>query len=446
MRILVAVSLLLVSTSFVAGEDPSPKQAPDPDAIVKLCQAIYARDARAAQQVYDQMARDSAGTEDADLAIWIYSGFLLQQDRLDRAQELLLALQKSGRENEWVSKALLGLADVAQKRGDERAMFGYLDEAIKAPAAATKGNLAYTLATRQRAILKLARYYRDKRDFKKALEYFTRWDPKSGCGNCQASILAERYEEMTLCRLQLGDHLDVVREGLRPLQSEGWLSSFDAWVLCRLYRDAGQLDDLLCLLDEYDRTRKRDPGRDRDPTRTLRDLLRIEALTQKKDVAALVALCQDTSKGGGRSASEDAKIDPVNSAAAEALATLDGVEAVKAALAKERVLTVWLIYALGRSNAPAALEELTRLAEELRGNAEGFFREDNIAYALAMKGEAGKKILKSLAQQPKSAIGQRAKDWLEVEKVKAAWPEATWPRPKQGSLPRTWAEVREAAR
>jgi hypothetical protein len=227
-------------------------------------------------------------------------------------------------------------------------MLDYLEKAMKAPPAATERNLMDTLDTRQEATIRLARHFRDKGDFKKALGYFTGWEPQSWCGTCQAEMQAERARQITLCQLHLGDHVSIVRERFRGLQKDDWLSDFDSWVLWRLYGDAGQLGDLRGMLDNYEKGRKeRNPKEERDlpPTYALRNLLRVQAPAEKKDVAALVALCQEEIRYGSLQASRDGMRDLLQSAAAEALAGLGNgaVEPIKAALDKRPKVTGWLI-------------------------------------------------------------------------------------------------------
>jgi hypothetical protein len=281
----------------------------------------------------------------------------LQQGRLDKSQELLQSLKQSGRQNRWVSKATLGLSEVAQKRGDERAMLGYLEEAMKTPPTATGRNLMDTLDTRQEATIRLACHYRDKGDFKKALDYFTRWEPQSWCATCRMQMMEEREREIALCQLHLGDHATVVRDRFRQLQKYGRLSGFDDWVVWRLYADAGQLGDLLGMLDAYEKVMKDRPSEeqsDRRPTYLLRELLQVQALSEKREMAGLVALCQEEIPYGSLDASSDGMRDLVHSAAAEALAGLGGaaVEPIKSALGKKPKVTGWLIYALGRRRRP----------------------------------------------------------------------------------------------
>ncbi|HEY7422773.1 MAG TPA: hypothetical protein VH682_00800, partial [Gemmataceae bacterium] len=277
---------------------------------------------------------------------------------------------------------------------------------------------------------------------KKALDYFTRWEPQSWCGNCLVSMKAERGREIALCRLHLGDHAAVIRDRLRRLQKDDWLGGFDAWLLWRLYSDAGQLDDLRKMLNHYEKNRKKRPpeeGPNLPPTHQLRELLRTQALAEKKDVAALVTLCrEEDDEYSGLEVSRAGMKDLTHSAAAEALAGIGGVEveAIKSALDKRPKVTSWLIYALGRSTAPSALDVLKKAAEQ-EGSDEQY-RTQNVAYALALKGEPGKKVLKRLAEK-KSEMSGAAREWLQ-RKAEPVWPMPTWPRPKAGSLPKTLPE------
>src|SRR5262249_22821524 len=159
------------------------------------------------------------------------------------------------------------------------------------------------------------------------------------------------------------------------------------------------LGDLRGMLDGYEKAAKKRPQeteRDRPPTQDLRELLRVQPLAEKKDVAALVALCQEDVGYESLMVYRDAERYLTQSAAAEALAGLGGaeVEAIKSALGKGPKVTGWLIYALGRSGAPSALKVLTEAAEREQGeDFERFERAVNLAYALALKGEPGKQVL-----------------------------------------------------
>jgi hypothetical protein len=447
MRTLLAIPILFLAASFAVATAPpeeDPPASPEGKALNKLYELCRRRDAEAVRQAYEQIAKDFTGKDVADQAAYEYALFQLWEGRLDQAQDLFLSLKRSGRENRFVSRAVLCLSAVARERKDERAMLGYLEEAANAKAAPTSRNFKDTLNARQEALMKLGRHYRGKGDFKKALDYFTRWEvPQTGCGTCDFEMQMECGREITVCRLHLGDHAGLARDGLLVLQKYDGINAFNAGILCRLYGDAGQLDDLRRLVDDHDKTRKPHPDDDlRNPNRQLRELLHVETLAQEKNVAALVELCQDESKtpGQGFAASSHCPREAVHSAAAEALGSLDAVDAVRSALAEKPYLTTWLVYALGRSNSPAALRALAELAEQQRGKS-GRYMTDDIAYALALKGEPGRKVLKRLAERKQSEMGQSAREWLEME-ANPDWPEATWPHPKAGSLPKTLPDPR----
>jgi hypothetical protein len=450
MKTLLAIPILLLAASLTSAVVPpavvppqgDPPPSPESKALNKLYELCRRRDAGALQQAYEQIAKDFPGKEVADEAAYRYAYFHFYEGHLDKAQDLFLSLKRAGRENRWASRAVLGLSEVARKRGDERAMLGYLEEAVNAKAAPTGRNRAYTLETRQEATNLLGRHYRDKGDFKKGLDYFTRWEPQNSggnCGTCVFEMLMEREREITVCKLHLGDHASVIRDSLLELRYHA-MNGFYSRILFRLYSDAGQLDDLLRLADDYDKARTPNPGEAREPTRNIRELLEVEKLAREKDVAALVALCQDEGAGGGFDARTHAFTDPIHSAGAEALGALDAVEAVLSALAKKPKLTTWLVYALGRSNSPAALEALAKLAKQQRGWSDDCIIGD-VAYALALKGDPGRKVLKRLAERKQSDMGKCAGEWLDRE-AKPAWPEPTWPHPKAGSLPKTLPALR----
>ncbi len=120
------------------------------------------------------------------------------------------------------------------------------------------------------------------------------------------------------------------------------------------------------------------PG-DPPPTHGLRQLLRAQALAEKKDVAALVLLCQEEGRRGNVEAARGGEGDLLHSAAAEALAGAGGAEvaAIRSALGKRPQVTGWLIYALGRSSEPSALEVLKAAAERDRGG--DYYLTQNVA-------------------------------------------------------------------
>jgi thioredoxin-like negative regulator of GroEL len=175
MKTLLAIPILFLAASLTDATtlpEADPPLPPERKALDKLLELFREGDTRAVQQAYERLARDFPGKEAADEATWQYANFHFDQERLDKAQDLLLSLKRSGRENRWASSAVIALSEVAGKGGDERAMLGYLEEALKVKAAPAGRNLMDTLDTRQKAVIRLAHHYREKGDFNKALDYF----------------------------------------------------------------------------------------------------------------------------------------------------------------------------------------------------------------------------------------------------------------------------------
>jgi hypothetical protein len=184
----------------------------------------------------------------------------------------------------------------------------------------------------------------------------------------------------------------------------------------------------------------------------VRDILHIEALQEKKDVAALVTICQEEGAPDG--------VEVRRRAAAEALGKLDCVAAIQSALDKKPKEASALIDALGLSSDPAALEVLKGVARREREGDENRVR--SIVHALARKGKAGREILQELAENERSVLAKAAdrqlglvpadeaeernelldrRDRLErdADEVRN---EVTRASPKAGSLPKTLGDLR----
>src|SRR5438874_2694700 len=101
MRMLLAIVVLLAASCTITAAPPDnePSITPERKALDKLWDAIRAEDAKAAQRAYEQFIRDFPAREATDEAAWQYACFHSRQGRLDNAQNLLLSLKRSGREN-----------------------------------------------------------------------------------------------------------------------------------------------------------------------------------------------------------------------------------------------------------------------------------------------------------------------------------------------------------
>jgi hypothetical protein len=468
----VASFLTLPILAILVAAEPTekdPRSSPEYQALARLMAPIADGDDKAAQQAYEKLVKEFSGKPVADEATWKYACFHYQRGRLDQAQELLLSLRRSGRDNASVSMALIALADVAQERGDERAMIGYLEEAQKTKATPTGRNLMDTLDTRQEAMIRLARHYQSRGEFKKAYECWVLWEPKSWSATTAYQLRWMRWRQMAQCQLQAGDNLGFVRERWRELQNDEGPGPYYSWLLWCLYDDAGQLADLRAIVEAHEKSRKKyspdekralldalekkmrmsedievrrraekeyDALRSPPPTQDLQDILRVQDLLEKKDVAALIALCQKYSPPGAK-VLEDGIRCLNGSVGAEALARMGGaeVEAIKSALARNPEAAAWLIYALGRSGDSKATDVLKKLAKEEGDN--NYSTAQNIAYALALRDPYE---LRQFAEG-KELMAKAAREWIG-RRAEPICPKPNWPAPKAGSLPKTLAEVR----
>lgn len=281
----------------------------------------------------------------------------------------------------------------------------------------------------------LGKLYFEKRDYKKAHEHFAAWVPWSGCGTCWIGLREERERAVLRCRLHRGEHVEVAHE-LRNSIKSGPGDAERAMLLFRLYREAGQTDDLITFFKGIDAA-KNDAA--------IKYLLEVEELVVKKDVAALIARCHD---------SRDFPIDfDWNRAwkcrvAADALVGLlagDTAPVLKA-LEKPTGHGNWLIYALGKSGAKDALKWLTERARTTDSDCE----RESVMYALALHGKAGRQSLlelkklkyeiardaeQRLRQLPDNGLGRGVADRMWQLDLTTLL-ERPWPQPKKGSLPR----------
>ena len=345
--------------------------------------------------------------------------------------------------------AQLGMGEAYEKTGDEEKMVAAYMKAAGLPRSPTSTNVMDASDSHNRANERLARYYMDKQDWAEALRWWIHWKPSSWCGTCQQSMEARRAESIAICLLHLGRHREAARACLDFLtrrEGEGWAPCI-ATLVARLYRDAEQTADFLQMVEAFEEDKLREyeekgyfkeQSREQKlkylPTWPIREATRIMRLAEEGNVEALATICQ-----APRSSSRDIFEDPGNDwpskEAAEALAGLGdrGVEAAK------MLQGSWPIYALGKNPSPKALAALRERAEN-----ENWRNADNLAYAIALHGEAGRELLAELAAKPKNhknyATCEAAKRWLGKLDSGPIASASTWPRPEPGTLPTDLAQ------
>lgn len=295
-------------------------------------------------------------------------------------------------------------------------------------------------AREQKQILTDARDHLAKGRYKEALHTYTRWDPDSWCGTCHSMMLGERLYHIALCHAFLGDSVGAARVCL-----DGFCAPFMEWSDTRvglfvydLYRAAGQLDDLWRLLadaDQFvlDEVTKGWPmtifewhrHRQSLPSAVAWRLRKIDELAEDQDIAGLIANCQDA--GYAHSDTTGPERSSLRFAA-EALAGCGkaATGSIGEAIFARQKNVSWLIYALGKSTDPDALVLLKAVAK-----VETSWNGDNVAYALALRGEAGRTALREVADRDTNGMQVSALKWLKTPPAEPVRP----PQPKPGTLP-----------
>ena len=274
----------------------------------------------------------------------------------------------------------------------------------------------------QHAVESLGWEYLKARQYRAARLCFTQWEPVSDCGTCAIGLNQEREFLIRHCRLHTGEQVAVAAELLRAVQGSGFIDTEGVAILFRLYQEAGQINDLLRLLDNSEPSKK---------NANVRDMLRVRRLAEAGDTATLIKLCQDA---GHEPIECGRRFHSKGFLAADALAGMPGrdVKPVLAALGPPHSgASPWLLYVLGKRATPAGLKWLT--ASAMLDDHQGDFW--TIAYAIALQGTPGSRVLSELAGRADlHDVSRRAAEWFRCARHPAPleWP---WPRPAPGSLP-----------
>ena len=281
----------------------------------------------------------------------------------------------------------------------------------------------------QKALEWLGMLYFEKRNYKKAREYFVSWEPwGGGCHLCELGGRAQRDHYILRCRLHLGEQAAVageLRNGIKSgsIIERGMLHSHRierAVILFRLYHEAGQTNDLVNFIKNTDDAKNAD---------AIKYLLQVQDMIANKDVAGLIVLCQELKDFR---IEYDSHTGWKSRVAADALVELLAGDAtpVLKALEKPANVSTWLMYVLGKTGSKEALKWLTACAS----NNVSYDQLSSVTYAIALQGESGKQALSNLAKFD-NYIGRTAGERLN--KFPQTQPlERPWPHPKKGSLPR----------
>lgn len=131
-----------------------------------------------------------------------YYAWISEHKKAIETFENILGFQPDGS----ISGAVhLELAGAYSSLKDEASMLKHLEIAAKSD-------------NRDAAVERLGRYYLDKKEFAKALEYFRSWEAgrHAGCGNCAVEIASERDLYIAQCLVGLGKQDQALKENLIP--------------------------------------------------------------------------------------------------------------------------------------------------------------------------------------------------------------------------------------
>ncbi len=372
-----------------------------------------------------------------DRALMEIAHFHLVRKEHDRSEPLMLEVVRDHSGSEVASRAMLCLAKLCEEKGEDARQGAWLRRCVESEVQSPSGRGILGGGVSSEAIVQLAQWLERHTEWKEALHWWTTWKPSSSCGTCLAGMRAQRWQGIARCQLHLGATTEAARTCAQAVFAHGdWGSAGLAELLFRIYREAGQLDDLGKMVAAFEEERLREfdaQGYFKDATReqklrflatrTIRELESDHGLSAAKNVAQLVAICQQSNSTHVDTFKELSQ-DHRCRAAAEALAALGdtAVKPVREAIENRAGSISWLIYSLGRNASPAALDALKELQKTERS-----WNMDNVAYALYLKGDEGRKLLAA-------ATLERIRK--EARNVPA------WPALKPGSLPKTLAELR----
>ncbi|MCI0456907.1 MAG: hypothetical protein L0Z62_08010 [Gemmataceae bacterium] len=368
-----------------------------------------------------------------------------RQGQPDRSSALFREVVQGHARTPAIADAALGLAENAFALNEPKQALDWLR---RCASLAIPERPPGTADPRSQAAERLALWYAELAQWDQAARWWQRWEPRHEERIILAALRAEREKHLTYCRmradLQKGAHAAGVRTALAALRREEPVFGWAAADLVRLYREAGQEQDLLLMVGELERAvqsdrRKLAVGREEQqdnstflPAQAVRELMKVAQLRERKDVAALVKLL--TPPPAESSESVQALHTALAWAASEALGRCGGAEVGPLReLLQEEQAPYWAVEALGWSRAPGALELLAHVAERhQQKDPEGL--SSAIARAIARHGQAGKRLLERLAEPSEGPMRAAARERLML--LAEGGPSANpWPRPRAGSLP-----------
>ena len=298
-------------------------------------------------------------------------------------------------------------------------------------------------------------------EWRQAISCWEKWSPMERC--IPGEVESEKTYHISICQVRLGEAPAAVSNCLQAVfGSAPFANASVSLLLLKFYERSGQVQDLVRMVDDFDRKTMNDYRQkgyfERQPetnwlrllpTRPIREALRIKELQSQGKIAELIAVAQDSSWvttdiTNPSFVSPDWRCQMAANALAElGEPAVDAIEPISSEFERRKGNTSWLIYALGKSKASNALQALEKGATKL----EQGWNCVNFVSAISMHGNEGYQLLEKIAAQQRGGMQAKAQQFLANPKKCIESPnEFELPAIKQGSLPADYPEIKKTAK
>jgi hypothetical protein len=199
------------------------------------------------RQLQRQGEAQSAGL---DRVLFDVATAYFQKGKHDQCEAILLELVRDHAKQSTASRAMLALAQLHRKKGNEAKEIEWLKRCAEFELTEpTAMHIMDTDNTSSQAIQLLAIWHEKKGDWKEALRWWQTWKPSSWCGTCHEQMVARKNSHIELCERQIhfqslqleppGSEASWVRRVLRSPWTSGAVAGtscvFTVFVLWFLY-------------------------------------------------------------------------------------------------------------------------------------------------------------------------------------------------------------------
>ena len=443
-RILFAAIFVLFGAghcSILPADEPPDEMRRITTHVYQLIKDGMLKEARGYVQV--QAENGAADTVIASSLLVISRSYFSSKD-YETSLQILKEIVERYKDTKASCLAWCEIGKVYHHLGDKGQTITALERAFASSGAAKQSNITDASYIDDFAYETLGNHYMQEKEWAKAAVIWQTWKPSSWCGTCDAFMEAHKHNQYALCQLQLGNHSALARVTLDEIRNSVGIgsrrSSYSAYLLYRLYEQAGQKEELLRIarsLQKWEQIHINGwrMDEDRSPRRLAAGfpahaILYCEELNRLAETGdydgLLAALCpQDTSDY------QEARGWP-SRAAADAFARCgkDGVAFIQQAIGQDKQPRGELLYALARSSDP---EAVTALMSFRPGSHVSYKSKVNLYLALRLKEpDTSATLLSIKAARPALVKAMQPEVDAALALVKS---ENSWPAPKRNSLP-----------